>query len=163
METQASQRRTYTRVSTTMQNGGDIFVIINYSATKLSVGRLEILGWMASFLQSSRILLPHSTPGDKLWNNRLLQTSTQILFSRSIHGFKQVQRPVVFGEKVFTLQLTKCGDISRTSVCPLLITPGLPYRIEVLSQEVKLFFKSATALIKLQHSNIILTKSSDFT
>lgn len=58
------------------------FVIINYSATKLSAGSLEILGWMASLLQSSRVLLPHCTPADKEWNYRPLQTSTPILVSR---------------------------------------------------------------------------------
>lgn len=80
----SAQRRTHTRVSTKMQNEGGFFVIINYSATKLSVGIAAWKFWDGwPLLQSGRVLLPHSTPADKWWNSRPLQTRTQILVSRT--------------------------------------------------------------------------------
>lgn len=78
-----------------MQNEGGFFVIINYSATTLSVGSLEVSGWVSSFLQSSRILLPHSTQVVKqqISPDKHTNLSQQKL---SIHGFKQVQRAVMW-------------------------------------------------------------------
>lgn len=112
------------------------FLIMSCSATKWSVASLEILGWIAPFLQSSRIVLSHSTPADKWWNSHASPHSqidwSAELISSWILGSQTVMwlGDVILSTwiKVHTLQLTKGGDISRTGVCTVLVTTGFFYR-----------------------------------
>lgn len=130
----APQRRTYTRVSTWCKMKG-IFCDYKLFSNKVicrQLGNFGMDGLSSSKQQSTAPSLHTCRQGVKLQTSPDKHTNLGQQ-NLSIHGFKQVQRAATGLGKEFSEdcrgsihQLTKYGDISRTSICPMHITSGWP-------------------------------------